>query len=793
MNFTDKTLEYDKVLVNVSDYCRNKYSKNLIMSLRPSTDIEVVNTLLDETEEARTVFYRLGELPIEPLDDVKKYLDLASKGSILEPIHFLDILALINSSNNLKKFFEDLKTSGDIKTPVMTKISEGLFDLYRLKATINLAISKDGKILDGASKDLFQIRRKISQTENRIRTGLNQIMQRENSKLNDLLIVIRNNRMCLPVKIEYKNSFPGIVHDISQSNTTCYIEPNSIIPLANDLEELFRQEEKEIKIILENLSLLVSANYEELINNLEIIAYLDAITAKAKYSKENSYRPEITSQKRFNIDSGKHPLIDSSKVVPISIKMLENTSTIIITGPNTGGKTVSLKTVGLLHMLVQSGIFADAKKSSVFHVFDHILADIGDEQSIEESLSTFSSHITKIINILAEDLSNSLILLDELGSGTDPKEGSSLALAIIEELIKRGSKAIITTHYTDLKNYAYNHEGIVNASVEFNPNTLKPTYRLLLGVPGASNALLIAKNLGLSDEIIENSKFLLAHNKDNKEILDYEKKMSELKYKEDEVASLKESILKMQEDIKKEKQNLESKREFLLQKARRDAENILLKARKDSEALLAEIKELSKNTEIKSHELAKLKHEANTLEVSDKEVIDNSQLAVGDFVMIKSYNQIGTIKLIKKNSYQVNFGQFTMDFKRKDLVKTEKPKTIKIEPKVKASGYNSVAGASMSLDLRGKRYEEVENLVEEFLDKACLANYEKVSIIHGFGTGVVRKRVWEVLKNLPSVKSYRYGKEGEGLNGCTVVELKWDIYLFYHFQLNYLKLRKMRF
>ncbi len=772
MNFTDKTLEYDKVLVNVSDYCRNKYSKNLIMSLRPSTDIEVVNTLLDETEEARTVFYRLGELPIEPLDDVKKYLDLASKGSILEPIHFLDILALINSSNNLKKFFEDLKTSGDIKTPVMTKISEGLFDLYRLKATINLAISKDGKILDGASKDLFQIRRKISQTENRIRTGLNQIMQRENSKLNDLLIVIRNNRMCLPVKIEYKNSFPGIVHDISQSNTTCYIEPNSIIPLANDLEELFRQEEKEIKIILENLSLLVSANYEELINNLEIIAYLDAITAKAKYSKENSYRPEITSQKRFNIDSGKHPLIDSSKVVPISIKMLENTSTIIITGPNTGGKTVSLKTVGLLHMLVQSGIFADAKKSSVFHVFDHILADIGDEQSIEESLSTFSSHITKIINILAEDLSNSLILLDELGSGTDPKEGSSLALAIIEELIKRGSKAIITTHYTDLKNYAYNHEGIVNASVEFNPNTLKPTYRLLLGVPGASNALLIAKNLGLSDEIIENSKFLLAHNKDNKEILDYEKKMSELKYKEDEVASLKESILKMQEDIKKEKQNLESKREFLLQKARRDAENILLKARKDSEALLAEIKELSKNTEIKSHELAKLKHEANTLEVSDKEVIDNSQLAVGDFVMIKSYNQIGTIKLIKKNSYQVNFGQFTMDFKRKDLVKTEKPKTIKIEPKVKASGYNSVAGASMSLDLRGKRYEEVENLVEEFLDKACLANYEKVSIIHGFGTGVVRKRVWEVLKNLPSVKSYRYGKEGEGLNGCTVVELK---------------------
>lgn len=772
-NFSLKTLEYDKVLKLVSAYARTSYGKEGVLALSPKTSYYEVKTLLDETEEAQNVLIRFQEHPYENYEGVLKSIELANKNGILEAISFLQVLALINTSVATKNFFQDLEENEKMNLHFLKNYFANLTELVRLKTSINLAINKEGQILDSASKNLFQIRRKIAQTENKIRTSLNAIMQHESTKLNEFLVVIRNNRMCLPVKIEYKNSFPGIIHDISSSNNTCYIEPAQTTTLSNELEALRQEEMTEIRIILQNLSLLVAAHYDELAQNLENLTCLDVIFAKAKYAENMMFKPSLTEKYEFNLDGVKHPLIDTKVCAPITVKMEEKTRAIIVTGPNTGGKTVALKTVGLCSLLVQSGIFVETKKQSSFHVFENILADIGDEQSIEESLSTFSSHMTRIIAILNKDLANSLILLDELGSGTDPKEGSALAIAILEKLDQLGAKTIVTTHYTDLKNYAYSHEGIVNASVEFNINTLRPTYRLLLGVPGASNALLIAKNLGLAEDIVTNSeKYLANTGAFNKDIANYEEKMAEMANKEDKLNAIIEENERLKAELSLEKSKLEHKRQEFLNKVKKEAEEIITKAKADSDNLLAEIKALKNESEVKIHEIAKLKNKTNLLGVSmNEENIFSDELAVGDFVLIKTYNKTGVIKKIQKDKYEVNFGQFTMEFKKKDLVKTTKPKT-KEKPKVIYSGYNNVSGAAMSLDLRGKRYEEVKDLVEDFLDKACLANYEQVSIIHGFGTGVVRNRVWEVLKANSNVKAYRFGKEGEGLNGVTVVTLK---------------------
>ena len=770
MSFSTKILEYDKVLEKVASFAHSSYTKEKILNLMPETDIDEVNRLLDLTKEGNKIFISYGDIPYTNYENVRSYINYANKGGVLESNNFLQILALLENCNNIKRFINNIE---DIKHNLIDEYLKNLVDLPKLRTNINLAINSEGNILDSASKELFQIRRKISLANNKIRQTLTMIMQHESQKLNELLIVYRNNRLCLPVKIEYKNSIKGIIHDISSSNTTCYIEPEAVLALQNDLEILKEEEKKEIQTILANLSLLVLASYNELSTNLDTLTELDLVFAKAKYASDYMERPIITDSFSFNLENIKHPLIEREKCVPISVKMTEKDTTIIITGPNTGGKTVSLKTVGLSSMLVQSGIFVDCKAKSTFCIFKNILADIGDEQSILASLSTFSGHIKNIISILNEPLDNSLILFDELGSGTDPKEGSALAIAIIEKLREYKTKSIISTHYSDLKNLAYKTEGIINASVEFNLNTLKPTYKLLQGVPGQSNALIIASNLGLASDICEFSeKYLNDNYSSSKELKDYEQKLGELKSKEEEINLRLEEVSKLKEDLEIEKNNLELKRNTYLQKARKEADNIIYDAKVEAAKLLDEIKKVSQEAEIKAHELAALKHKANTLKVnSNDESIFNENFVVGDYVLIKSYNKNGYITKVKKNVYEVNFGPFTMDFKKEDLVKANKPKKEE-KPKVKMSGYNSVNQATMSLDLRGKRYEEVKDLVEEFLDKAIIANYEQVSIIHGYGTGVVRNRVIELLKHNPNVKEYRFGKEGEGLMGCTVVKLK---------------------
>lgn len=764
------TLEFNKVKELIKPYAKTKLGAISILNLEPKTDILECEKLLNETLEANTLYYRHKDIMFEYYDDVDEVLELVNKGSIIEPLDLLKVLALINSVTLLKNYSDEANTN-NIKINYLATYFDNLKELIKLRQQITLTINQDGKVIDSASKKLFEIRRKKNQTENKIRQVLNSIIVSNINKLNSNLVVLRDNRLCIAVKLSYKNQIKGKIHDISQSKETCYIEPYETLELASEIDELVLLEKEEIKVIMTNMSLLIRTYYEDLVSNLANLTIIDTTFAKAIYAKDEGIKPNL-SLDNFNLVNIKHPLISKDRVVPISINLTNKEKGIIITGPNTGGKTVALKTVGLSSIMAQSGLLLNAKKDSTVMVFKSIYADIGDEQSIEESLSTFSGHLVKLINILKEDLKEALVLIDELGSGTDPKEGSSLALAILDELIKKDAHFIVSTHYSDLKNYAYQTTGVKNASVEFNSKTLMPTYRLILGVPGESCALKIASNLGLSQNIINKANDYLSGKETSFEIKEYEEKLREVTILKEDNLKLEAYYNELISKLNEEKRNLELQRSKVLKDAQNEKKKIIEKAKEEAVALIKEINDLKTDTNYKDHILADLKYKVKNIGSNDEETnLFNEELKIGDYVYIKSYEKYGYVTKIKKDSYEVNFGQFSMSFKRNDLILSEKPKPIKEKKKLYA-GYNQVNGAKLSLDLRGKRYEEVKDLIDDFIDKACLANYQEVSIIHGYGTGVVRKRTLEVLKQNPNVMSYRFGGEGEGLNGATVVTLK---------------------
>ena len=773
MNYDLKTLEYHKIIKDLSNFAKTEYAKELIFELMPSDNYDDIINLLSETKEAYQAIIKYGDLPLAGLFNIKKAVMRAKAGGVLTSEELLNIVGLLDCGANAIKYFNQLH-SIKLDTIALDKYISKINNPMTLKTNITLAIGPDGKVLDNASRELFMIRRSLKSLENRLRSKLNEILSSRASMLTEQLIVIRDGRMCLPVKIEHKNTFKGIVHDISSSNTTAYIEPESTIETANQIDSYIASEKKEIQTILKNLSLLVGSDADILIENIEALTSLDIIFAKALMAKEYDYNDvKLENNQKFNIKKAKHPLIEKGAAVPIDIELGYKHNVIIITGPNTGGKTVALKTVGLLHLMVFSGMMVPASNDSIFGYFSSIYADIGDEQSIEQSLSTFSSHMTKIIKILENADFQSLTLLDELGSGTDPKEGSSLAISIIDYLKSVGSKIICTTHYSELKNYAYNNEGICNASVEFNTNTLKPTYRLLLGVPGKSNAIEIASRLGLNDKIIESARSYLNSTSSDSSLLigNLEEEMTNLRNKEADLEHKINQYEGMLESLKREKFNLVKQTDKIIADAKKDASNILEEAKEEALKLITEIKNLS-DENYKEHELAELKRKTRNLDIKhEQEEIFDYEFKVGDFVYVKSYEKYGTISKIKKDKYSINIGQFSMDFKKSELTLATKPKETK--PKqTRLSGYNPASNAKLSLDLRGKRYEEVDYLMDQYLDQAILGNLDSVTIIHGFGTGAIRNAVQAYLKKCPYVKSYRYGQEGEGLNGVTVVYLK---------------------
>lgn len=768
-----KTLEFQKVLEILAKFTKTNYAKEMIDNTIESFDYDTALRLKKETEEAYLALVRLGDIPLGGLYEMKDSLRRCKAGSILNESELLNVVGLLDCGVNVSKYFKNLET---IKVDVenIKKYSDNVVTPQALKTNITLAISPEGRINDNASRELFMVRRSLVSLENRLRSKLNELLSTKASMLTEALIVQRDGRMCLPVKIEFKNTFKGIVHDISSSNTTAYIEPESCLETANQIDSYLAEEKKQCQIILKNLSLLVSAEADNLLNNLENLTTLDVIYAKALMGKEYGFNsPKLENKQYFNLKKAKHPLLNKETAVPIDCELGNKFSVIIITGPNTGGKTVALKTVGLLHLMVYNGMMVPASEDSIFGAFEDILADIGDEQSIEQSLSTFSSHMTKIVDILSRITFNSLVLLDELGSGTDPKEGSSLAISIIEYLKKSGARVICTTHYSELKNYAYRNEGISNASVEFNTETLLPTYRLLMGVPGKSNAIEIASRLGLNPIIVEEAKKELSNtSSESSELIgNLEEEMTSLRNQEKDLEEKIKSYEAMVNNLKAEKLDLVKKTDKIIHDAKEEAKKIIEEAKEESSKLIEEIKNMS-DENFKEHELIALKTKAKNLSVKDDtEEIFDEDLHVGDYVYVKTYEKYGSISSIKKDKYYVNLGQFAIEFKKNELSLAAKPEPKK-KKEQRLSGYNPASHATLSLDLRGKRVEEVKELMDSYLDQCALGNLKQVSIIHGFGTGAVRKAVQEYLKNSPYVKSYRYGGEGEGLNGVTVVYLK---------------------
>ena len=772
----DKTeLEFNKILDTVKQYAFLSLTKDKIEGLEPLQDILSLNCLLDKEEEAIRVMESLGNIPLDFIQDIREELKMASIGSILSSEQLYKVLILIQRTTSLKNYLRDINN----KHLDITNLNEyfiSLSDNKKLGNEIESAIDENYNVKDNASMSLFKVRKRIQMEENHLRSYMNSLLMKESSRLTENIIVMRDNRMCLCVKADSKNQIKGIIHDQSSSGTTFFIEPEEAAIIYKHIEELRVDEKKEVNLVLKGLTLLVESHSDELLNDFKQIEELDFVFALARYARENGYtRPIINQKGYFNLINAAHPLIDKEVVVKNNVKLGQNYSTIIITGPNTGGKTVVLKLVGLLTLMSLSGLFISADENSEVSFVKNILVDIGDEQSIEQNLSTFSSHMTRIANIFKHVTSDSLVLLDEVGSGTDPKEGASLAIAIIDKLTKSGCRLISTTHYSDLKAFAYNNKNIVNASVEFDSENLAPTYKLSIGVPGSSNAILISRRLGLDEDILKEAESLINNNttesgslikkidEENQNVVklrqNYEKKLKELEYEK--------------KKFEEKNDEFEKNKELMLYKAHLEANKIISDAKEKSSELIEELNRLKNEKSLEDKDLAKVKFESKNLKSKEEKKEDNHNLVVGDLVHVIDYHKTGEVIDIKKGKYVVQFGQFKMAFNRDELLydkslKKEEKKVVKPTSTVTLAS----TAAPMKLDLRGERYVDVQPQVDLFIDRAILAHYNTVYIVHGFGTGAVRKAVEEALKKNKHVKESRFGGDGEGLNGCTVVTLK---------------------
>ena len=771
-------LEFNKIKNILSSYAKTDNGKKMCINLQPSNNKEKVQKALDETTEAVALLYRKGSLPLETINDISSYILNLKNQNFLSSKALLELATILKTSRILKNYYFEKELN---QTDSLTNYFDHLYTNPNIEEKIFSAIIDENTFDDRASNTLYKIRQQMRNTKKEIKNKLQSLL---NSKyLQDPIITIRQDRFVVPVKAEYQSEIKGFIHDTSSTGSTVFIEPISVFDLNNQLSELKNQENIEIEKILQILSSLFFDITNELENNFNLITILDFIFAKAKYSKElNCNCPKINNNKLIYLKNAKHPLLDPNSAVPISLEIGKDFSSLLITGPNTGGKTVTLKTVGLLTTMAQSGMHIPASNESSIYLFDNIFADIGDEQSILESLSTFSSHMTHIINILNEATSDSLVLVDELGSGTDPIEGASLALSILEYLKEHNVTVLATTHYHELKEYALLTEGVENASCEFDLETLSPTYRLLIGVPGKSNAFAISQKLGLKQEILEKAKKLI-----NSETAKTEDLLKEIYDSKALIESEKEKTLQYSNTIEKLKQKLENetadleehKKEYL-QKAKQEAREILLNAKQEANEIIKEMeseKSSSKNLNTLRNKLTSKLHEVNnqTYEpaLKEKNELDESQIKPGTIVFVPKFNKNGTIlsypNQSKKFNIQIDNIKTTLTPSQVTIAKNIETKKEIITKKQSTFAPKNVR---TELNIIGMNIEESIFLVDKFLDEATLAKLETVRIVHGKGTGVLGKGIQKYLKNHPHVKSYRYGTFGEGEMGVTVVELK---------------------
>lgn len=788
---TLKVLEYNKVIEIVANFAYSDMGKEKILSLVPMSDIEEIEEALRETSEAVSTILQKGRIPLDGFQDINNALRKARIGSILTPGDLLKIAQVLKVTERVKDYIRE-EGKHEHSCPIIKGLTELLVELPGLTKDIFNIVVSDDEICDHASPELFKIRKQINQKHNAIRDKLSHIVGSVHYQkyLQENIITIRGDRYVIPVKQEYRGNIQGLIHDQSSSGATLFIEPMSVVEMNNELKTLKIKEEQEIERILANYTIIVGNNYDAIYKNYQVLIKLDVIFAKGNYSIENhATKPKLNDQGYINLRRARHPLIPKNEVVASDIYLGKDFDTLVITGPNTGGKTVTLKTIGLLCLMALAGFHIPVEEHSEVAVYNNIYADIGDEQSIEQSLSTFSSHMKNIIDILEKADDNSLVLFDELGAGTDPTEGVALAMAILDYLRMKGIKTVATTHYSELKEYALSMDRVENASVEFDVGTLKPTYKLLIGIPGKSNAFEISKRLGLSDSIIASAKKYVSLEDIRFEdiLIDIDKKRKQIEENQLAAHSARLDAEILLKNVMEKEAKLEVEKDRILTKAKEEALSIIKDAKRQAEGVIDELKRIEME---ESHERnrrielnrGKLKGYQEKLEVdlSISTMPRNSfsppkELRPGDPVHIVTLNQKGYVLSAPndKQEVQVQAGIMKINVHISNLSKIQEDEDpMKDQLKRYSKCINKSIDINAQLDLRGKLADESVLLTDKYLDDAYLANLKTVTIIHGKGAGILRKNIHNLLKKHIHVKEYRIGNFNEGGDGVTIVTLK---------------------
>ena len=788
-----KTLEYNKIIEKLAEFAGSPLAKEICRNLEPSTDLYEIQATQRETSDALTRIYQKGALSFSGIHDIRGSIKRLEIGAVIGIPELLSICRLLEICSKVKAY---ARGENETSTPdSLEELFQALRPLTPVSSEIRRCIASEEELNDDASPALFKIRRSMRQINDKVHAQL-QTMVNGSSRtyLQDAVVTMRNGRYCIPVKAEYRGQVPGMIHDQSQTGSTLFVEPMAVIKLNNDLRELELKEEKEIEIILASLSALCGEETEALRDDLTLLTRLDFIFAKAQLSRSmNATEPVFNQEGRIVIKKGRHPLLDKKKVGPIDIRLGTDFELLIITGPNTGGKTVSLKTVGLFTLMGQAGLHIPAFDHSELSVFENVFADIGDEQSIEQSLSTFSAHMTNTVSILSKANDRSLVLFDELGAGTDPTEGAALAIAILQNLHHRGARVMATTHYSELKVFALSTPGVENGCCEFDVETLRPTYRLLIGVPGKSNAFAISQKLGLSQDIIEEARTHLTEQDENFEDLltDLEHKRVTIEQEREEINRYKEEIRQLKQRLESKQEKLDSNRDKILRDANEQARAILQEAKDYADTTIRNFQKYGAASNVSAKQMeqerSRLREKMSKVEKNmtlknepekkSRKVLTAKDLHIGDGVKVLSLNLKGTVSSMpdSKGNLFVQMGILRSQVNIKDLEKLD-------DTVITASGLNKTssgkikmnksASVSAEINLLGKTVDEAISELDKYLDDAYIAHLPSVRIVHGKGTGALRKGVHNYLRRQKRVKSYRLGEFGEGDAGVTIVEFK---------------------
>lgn len=784
-----ETLEFNRIKTALAHYLVSAAGCQELAALMPATDFDTVHQMLEETTDGADILRLEGGIPLPKLADVKPQMKRLRIGANLNGTELAQVTKVLQASMSVQNFFDQMREK-KIKLRVLEGVVDRLVTIPSVTRRLVQSVDPDGRITDEASPKLHGIRQLITKTEDEIRTQMDHYTTGKSAKyLSEPIVTVRNDRFVIPVLARYRNKFGGVVHDQSASGQTLYIEPGAVMEDNNRLRQAQIEEKQEVLRVLAELSALITPYRHDILKNEQLLGHLDFVNAKAALAHQmKASLPLLSRDNVVNLRKARHPLIARDKVVANDIKIGKDYQAIIITGPNTGGKTITLKTLGIIQLMGQSGLFIPTEEGSTIAVFDNIFADIGDEQSLEQNLSTFSGHMDNVKAILDRITSRSLVLLDELGAGTDPKEGAALAMSILDAIGAKGSMVVITTHYPELKVYGYDRTKTINASMEFDQETLEPTYRLLLGIPGRSNGLEIAQRLGISSTIIDEARSLVSDDSQdlNKMIGDLVEQRRAAREENERLTKLVAQNQAKEKELTEKLDRFNEQRDKLFDQARSKANHQVSMAKRKANRIIHHLRQLEvqQGANVKENQLIDAQGALNALHQENPRLKNNTvlkrakakhDLHKGDSVLVKSYGQYGELLNRRGNhKWEVQIGILKMEIDERDLEKVAKknlPKDKTTRPQKPAVRTTQTRRTSARLDLRGHRYEEAMGELSNFIDHALLNNLSSVTIIHGKGTGALRKGTQQYLQSNPRVKSFAYASPNNGGDGATIVNL----------------------